>query len=211
VSKALKISKAVIFIFVVAAIQMTVVFSQTALLRDEQAVYAAIFKTICNENLKTYNKPKCHFVIVSTTQLDDEVISDWKQGYVSAFTNLKKRNNHPIHIDEMLLPYKYELAPKEEIESLMDQGRKIYEAKKEKQQPNEIILGTEYWIPFYIRFPHAVGLHTISAIGFDTPRNVALVNIRFESNLVGFSRLYVLRKGRSGWKILKWSGIQSIA
>jgi hypothetical protein len=105
----------------------------------------------------------------------------------------------------------YHPVDESEVRRLFAEGETLYKRAVANRKPNEFILGTEYWIPFYRKYPEAVGLHKLSRVGFNREKTLALVNATFESNLVGFSRMYVLKRAKGTWVILEYSGEESIS
>lgn len=179
---------------------------------EEYAVYSSVLRKVYADDRKTYSSC-CEFVIVANTKTDKEA---WEDSFDFAkdgnlFKDFERKNTTTEPLSRRLPFAVYHFVSEEELDKLFAEGKAIYEAAKARQKPNEIILGTEYWIPFYTKYPESAGVHTLSRVGFDAKRSLALVNVTFRSNLVGFSRMYVLSKKGRQWSILNWSGMESIS
>lgn len=199
-------SLAIITISIASAI-----YGQSGTTDDEYAVYSAVLRRVSEHDRNTYSSC-CEFVILENTKTDAQA---WEGFDLAKYGNLFedfKRNNAVTERIKRRLPFRtYHLVGQEELDKLFAEGKAIYEKAKANQKPNQIILGTEYWIPFYTKYPKSVGLYTLLKVGFERKRSLALVNVTFDSNLVGFSRMYVLRKKGGVWRILNWSGMESIS
>ena len=176
--------------------------------KEEQAVYASVLGRIYEQNQETYLNAR-DFVVLSETWVNQEVEdSSEVRRYGQLLSDFKRVNSSKFRHEA--LPVKnYHLIDQAEVDKLFAEGEALYKQAVAKQEPGRIILGTEYWIPFGKKYPDSVGLHKLSKVGFDKKNTLALVNVTFESNLSGFSRMYVLKKKKGVWSILEWSGKES--
>ena len=187
----------------------SVAHAQRGITADEYAVYSAVLRSVYEHDRNTYSSC-CEFVILEETKTDKEA---WEGSfdfskYRKLFENFERKNATPERISRQLPFLTYHLVGQTELDVLFAEGKKVAEESRKKYQN---LLGTEYWIPFATKYPKSVGLHTLSRVGFEPKRSLALVNVTFDSNLVGFSRMYVLRKKGKAWKIVSRSGMESIS
>lgn len=177
---------------------------------EEYAVYSTLLNQIRNEDQETYLNAR-DIVLVSRTLIRQDIVDSFdSRNRKSLLDDFKKVNKTSVGLGDLPLEH-YHLIDEIEVRGLFAKGEALYKQALANKRPNEIILGTEYWIPFYQKYSEAVGLYKISRVGFDRKKLLALANLTFESNLAGFSRMYVLKKTKGTWTVIERSGEESIS
>lgn len=177
---------------------------------EENAVYSVLLNKFHAENQETYSDAR-DLVVLSTTFTRQDVV-DWFDGgkYKELLADFKQANSIIVSLGSLPIT-NYHLVNESGAQRLFAEGETLYKQAVANKKPNEVILGTVYWIPFYRKYPEAVGLHKLSRVGFNRKKTLALVNVTFESNLVSFSRMYVLKREKGAWIIRESSGEESIS
>ena len=190
----------------------SVVHASGGITAEEYAVYSAVLRSVYEHDRNTYSSC-CEFVILEITKTDNEAWGDSFDfaKYRKLFEDFERKNATTERIARRLPFRTYHLVNQSELDILFAEGKAMDERARANRKPNQILLGTEYWIPFYTKYQKSAGLHTLSRVGFERKRSLALVNVTFDSNFVGFSRMYVLRKKGKSWRIVSRSGMESIS
>lgn len=177
---------------------------------EENAVYSVLLEQFRSENQENYRNAR-DLVLLSSTFTRKDIV-DWYDGrkHKELLADFKQANRVIVSLGDLPITH-YHTVSESEVNRLFAAGETLYKQAVANKKPNEFILGTEYWIPFYRKYPEAVGLHKVSRVGFNRKKTLALVNVTFESNLVGFSRMYVLKREKGTWVILEYSGEESIS
>ena len=188
--------------------------AQTKLTQEEYAVYASILKVVYKENRETYSN-KSEFVIVNETKVDPELELPSERKYRNLVKNFNRKNLTP-GIVEKSFPHgayseTYYLVSQAEIDAINEKARIEYEKRYavEKLNPSIANPGGSSWATFYQKYPEASGYYNLSRVGFSG--QFAMVQVKGDLGWNGFSRTYILRRVKSRWRIVTFSGSEWIS
>jgi hypothetical protein len=195
--------------------------AQSKATKEEYEVYAGVF-----EHIFQGTKPNEHetFIAVSKSTVEPSWtslegllnynrISDdlygseiGKAGFENLLRDFKETNKNLASLEnEFSIGYKYGLITKNELETLLEQGKKENAEYYKKCEPCAFH-GNFTWQPFHRKYRNSNGYYSFSRVGFSDDKKFALVFVKLESGDQGFSNFYVLRKSVNKWQIFKFFG-----
>ena len=188
--------------------------AQTKLTREEYAVYASVLKVIYKHNRETYSN-KSEFVIVNETKVDADLELPSERKYRNLVRDFN-RKNLTSGIVEKKFPRgayseTYYLVSQTEIDDINKEARIEFEKQYaiDKLNPSIANPGGNSWATFYQKYPEASGYYNLSRVGFSG--RVAIVRVKGDLGWNGFSRTYILKKVKSKWRIITFSGSVSVS
>jgi hypothetical protein len=188
--------------------------AQTKLTQEEYAVYASVLKVIYKENRETYSN-KSEFVIVNETKIDPELELPSDRRYRTLAKDFKRKNSTSGIVEKRFprgaYSETYYLVAQTEIDDINEIARIEYEKRYavEKLNPSIANPGGSSWTTFYQKYPEASGYYNLSRVGFSG--QLAMVQVKGDLGWNGFSRTYILRRVKSKWRIITFSGSEWIS
>ena len=189
-------------------------FAQITTIKEEYAIYAAVLENIYAENFK-HNEYKTSFVISENTIKSDFVplgfikpksVLDYANDKVQSrlenlLTDFRERNEYSTNLEKQFpTKYQYNLITKDEIEYLLEQGKKEYKETLKKCKCLFFDGGFAFQ-PLYKKYPNSYGYYNFSRIGFGSDRTVALVFANKVSGDQGSATFYILEKMNDKWMV----------
>jgi hypothetical protein len=179
---------------------------------DEYAVYNTVMREILNED-KDDESNRAYPVLLLQTKIDD-VYLDHAKPYRGLLRSFHTANAQSMTLDERLTFGKHFLIDEADLIRYLEQARREIDKMQEEAKTQNVLMmptPTSYWRPFYEKYPDAIGLYTLSRVGFTTNHEYALVVVSQDAAFTGYTRAYVLRKFKSGWKSIRQHGSQWIS
>lgn len=203
--------KKIIFTVLLIVISSFNVFAQTKVTKEEYAVYANILKMIYRENQQTYSNATQFVFLNNTSKGDSDISIETK--IKSLKSDFERKNKVSTKLERKFpIKYIYFLISQNKLDQHFKNGEielgKIRERNKSRAGKT-IETGAEIWIPFYEKYPKAQGYYSFSRVGFSSNKNFAMVCVNNDSNLFGFSRIYMLKNVKGKWKIVRFYGSES--
>ena len=98
-----------------------------------------------------------------------------------------------------------------EIDDINEKARVEFEKQYaiDKLNPSIANPGGSSWAMFYQKYPEASGYYNLSRVGFSG--QFAMVQVKVDLGWNGFSRTYILRRVKSKWRIVTFSGSELIS
>ena len=98
-----------------------------------------------------------------------------------------------------------------EIDDINEKARVEFEKQYaiDKLNPSIANPGGSSWAMFYQKYPEASGYYNLSRVGFSG--QFAMVQVKGDLGWNGFSRTYILRRVKSKWRIVTFSGSEWIS
>ena len=189
------------------------VTSKTPIAPDEYAIYTTLLGTVFKEEKESYRNIS-YPVIYSLTGTDENLHLDEGRRYRGLASDFLAKNKTSASLEQKLPLKRYFLVEQKEIDDLFTKAReeiKAIEEQAKSQNAVVTIISANYWSPFYEKYPEAYGLFRLSRVGFTKNKEFAAAQIIQETSLTGFSRTFILRKLRKGWRIISWQGSSSIS
>lgn len=207
-----------IFIFFAIFFVFTVnLFAQSAITKSDYEIYAEILRDLRREDI-IKNKTEFSFVILSTTGTGTNAPEIYKEKkYAGLNKDFERRNSTPLSFKKVFpVDYKYELAEKTEIESLLGEGKKETqrlkaEEKKSKSFQRDTGWSEVDWKYFNEKYPKSNGYYKFSGIGYSRNKRFAVVTIEGKGTYWSGNIEYLFEKIGNKWVIKQAGGGLSVA
>ena len=160
-------------------------------------------------------------MILSNTVKCEDDSPEVAKGIKGVWKDYEQKNQTASTL-ERLFPVKhtYHLVTQSELDKFFEEGeirqKQWREEKKRREEESgkkKIIFetGAEVWIPFYEKYAESQGYYSFSRVGFSPNKQFALLCVKNDSNLTGFTNTYLLKKVKGKWEILRESSSQWIS
>lgn len=175
---------------------------------DEYAVYNSVMRGIVTED-RDDESHRSYPVILRQTKVDDDVYLGHAKRYRHLVQNFRLINSQSISFDDRLNFGKHFLIDEAELNEGRKRAQTEFRERQREAATRNIMLEeapTGSWRYFYEKYPDAIALYTLSRAAFTKNREYALVVVSQDAAFTGYTRAYILRRFKSGWKSIKWEG-----
>jgi len=148
-------------------------------------------------------------VLLRQAKVDDDIYLDHARRYRDLARNFRLINSQPMIFDERLNFGRHFLIDEAELNEGRYRPRMEFKEMQREAETRNVTLmetPTNSWRYFYEKYPDAIALYTLSRVGFTKNREYALVVVSQDAAFTGYTRAYIFRRFKSGWKTIKWQG-----
>jgi len=177
---------------------------------DAYAVYSAILPQV---TMVKHMKATSYVISSDTRSLDMCLVPDEESSALmeDAISSYIEQNAAPWRLlEQFTLALPYELCPLQTARGYKWASLLQFEQHHRKQ--SAVSRGepdSSRTVTFEERFPGALGYVTLSAVGFNKDKTVAVVGIRVGCGpMCGSSGFHVLQRQGDSWVPLQWSGVE---